>query len=139
MKGVPIPKSGRSGIYWPAMPIYADATVLALQYQLGQSQWWPAETLLQHQLRQLEFLLAHAARTVPFYRGRLNALSGLGRGELTMDAWRRLPVLSRTDIQEAGAALVSRRLPKDHGKVFAQAANRFSLQSAVFSTNIPTM
>ena len=110
-----IPHSRRSGIHWPAMPAFVDAMVLALQYQLEQSQWWPAETLVEHQLRQLELLLAHTARTVPFYRGRLKALSGLRRGELTMDAWRRLPVLGRTDIQDAGPALVSRRLPRDHG------------------------
>ncbi len=101
-----IPHSRRSGIHWPAMPAFVDAMVLALQYQLEQSQWWPAETLAEHQLRQLELLLVHTARTVPFYRGRLKALAGLGRGELTMDAWRRLPVLRRTDIQEAGAALI---------------------------------
>jgi phenylacetate-CoA ligase len=112
---VRVPRSGRSGIHWPAMPRYADALVLALQCQWEQSQWWPAETLAEHQLRQLELLLAHAARTVPFHRGRLDAITGLRRGELTMDAWRRLPVLGRTDIQEAGAALVSRRVPKDHG------------------------
>ncbi len=118
MKDAPIPKSGRSGIYWPAMPIYANALVLALQHQFDQSQWWPAETLVEHQLRQLELLLAHAARTVPLYRDRLGVLAGTRRGELTMAAFHRLPLLSRTDIQEAGAALVSRRLPKDHGKVF---------------------
>ncbi len=88
---VRIPHSRRSGIHWPAMPAVVDATVLALQYQLVESQWWPAETLVEHQLRQLQLLLAHTARTVPFYRGRLKALAGLGRGELTMDAWRRLP------------------------------------------------
>ncbi len=118
MKGVPTPKSGRSGIHWPAMPIYADAMVLALQYQFERSQWWSAETLVQHQLRQLELLLAHAARTVPLYHDRLGVLAGTRRGELTMAVFHRLPLLSRTDIQEAGAALVSRRLPKDHGKVF---------------------
>ncbi|MCH9053321.1 MAG: phenylacetate--CoA ligase family protein [Proteobacteria bacterium] len=112
-----IPTSRRSGIHWPAMPAFVDAMVLALQHQFEQSQWWPAETLAEHQLRQLELLLAHAARTVPFYRGRLGVLAGTRRGDLTMDMLRRLPVLSRTDIQEAGAALVSRRLPRDHGKV----------------------
>ena len=112
---VHIPVSRRSGISWPAIPAFVDAAVLALQHQLEESQWWPAETLLVLQLRQLESLLAHAARTVPFYRERLRSLAGLGRGGLTMDAFRRLPVLRRTDIQEAAAALVSRRLPKDHG------------------------
>ncbi len=112
---VRVPGSHRSGICWPAMPKYIDALVLALQHQLEESQWWPVETLLEFQLRQLEPLLAHAARTVPFYRARLRSLAGLGRGGLTMDAFRRLPVLRLTDIQEAAAALVSRRLPKDHG------------------------
>ncbi len=112
---VRIPVSRRSGISWPAIPAFVDATVLALHHQMEQSQWWHAETLLVLQLRQLELLLAHAARTVPFYGERLRSLAGLGRGGLTLDAFRSLPVLRRTDIQEAGAALVSRRLPKDHG------------------------
>jgi phenylacetate-CoA ligase len=116
-KGVPIPKSGRSGIYWPAMPRHVDAMVLALQYQFEQSQWWPAETLLQYQLRQLELLLAHAARTVPLYRDRLGVLAGTRRGELTMAAFHRLPLLSRTEIQEVGDGLISRRPPKDHGRL----------------------
>ena len=112
---VRIPRSGRSGIYWPAMPKYIDAVVLALQHQLEESQWWPAETLVEHQLRQLEALLAHAAGTVPFYRERLRGLAAPGRAGLTMDAFRRVGLLRRTDIQEAGATLVSRRPPKDHG------------------------
>lgn len=112
-----VPISRRSGIRWPAMPAFVDATVLALQYQLEQSQWWPAEILAEHQLRQLELLLAHAMRTVPFYRDRLGVLAGTRRGDLTMDVFQRLPLLHRTDIQEAAAALVSRRVPKDHGKV----------------------
>ncbi len=118
MNPVRVANSGRTGIHWPAIPSYVDATVLALQHQLEQSQWWPPEALLEHQLRQLELLVTHATRTVPFYRDRLEALSGLRRGELTMDTFKRLPLLTRTDIQEAGAALHSRRLPKDHGSTF---------------------
>lgn len=115
---VRVPRSGRSGIHWPAIPSYVDAVVLALQHQWEQSQWWPPETLVEHQLRQLEFLVAHASRTVPIYRERLRALAGTRRGELTMDLVRRIPVLRRTDIQEAGAALLTRRLPEDHGNTF---------------------
>ena len=115
---VRVPRSGRSGIHWPAIPSYVDAVVLALQHQWEQSQWWPPEALLEHQLRQLEFLVAHATRTVPIYHDRLGALSGLKRGELTMDTFRRLPLLTRTDIQEAGDALLTRRLPEDHGNTF---------------------
>ena len=68
------------------------------------------------QLRQAEQLLAHAWRTVPFYRERLGVLTGLKRGGLTMEAWRRLPILTRADIQDGGHDLVSRALPKDHGR-----------------------
>lgn len=112
-----IPNSGCTGIHWPATPGPSDAMLLALQHQLEQSQWWPAETLLVQQLRQAELLLTHAARTVPFYAGRLKAVSGLGAGDLTLETFRRLPLLSRTDIQDAGDALTSRRTPKDHGAV----------------------
>ncbi len=33
-----------------------------------------------------------------------------------MDAWRRQPILTRTDVQDGGKDLVSRALPKDHGR-----------------------
>ena len=117
MKGVPIPKSGRSGIVWPTLPRHVDASVLALQYQFEQSQWWPAETLLQYQLRQLEFLLAHAVRTVPHYRRRLTVMKGVSRGGLTPDVWAKIPILKRSEIQEVGDGLISRRPPKEHGRL----------------------
>jgi len=119
MTGPPlaIPGSGCDGIRWPATPRHADAAVLALMYQLDQSQWWPAETLLAHQLRQLEGVLAHAARTAPLYRQRLRVLAGIAPGGLTLEAFRRIPVLRRTDVQDAGDALFSARVPKDHGRV----------------------
>jgi phenylacetate-CoA ligase len=99
------------------MPGQEDAMLLALSFQLRDSQWWPAETLAAHQMAQLEPLLAHAARTVPFYARRLQALSGIKPGGLTMEAFRQIPILRRTGIQDAGDALFSRRVPKDHGTV----------------------
>ena len=92
------------------------ATILALQYQLDESQWWPAETLLEAQLRQLELLVGHAARSVPFYRERLGFLGGAKPGALTPEVFAEIPVLTRRDIQDAGGNLVSRSIPKDHGK-----------------------
>ncbi|HEY4635540.1 MAG TPA: hypothetical protein VIG92_03175, partial [Rhodospirillales bacterium] len=73
--------------------------------QLEQSEWWPPETLLAQQLRQVERILAHAAATVPFYAERLKVLGNLKPGGLTLDAFRRIPILGRTDIQEAGESL----------------------------------
>jgi phenylacetate-CoA ligase len=85
-------------------------------YQMKESQWWPREQLRAQQLRQLELLLAHASRTVPFYQGRLTAIAGLRRGELTMEHVGTLPLLTRGAIQEAGDSLHSVALPKEHGK-----------------------
>ncbi len=115
MTGIRIPSTGHSGIAWPALPSPADAALLALIYQFEQSEWWSPETLLAAQLGQLEGLLAHAARTVPFYRGRLQAAVDRGAGRLTLKTWRQLPILRRQDIQEAGAALISRDIPRAHG------------------------
>ena len=110
-----IPWSSVAGIGWPAVPRQFEARVLALQYQLDQSQWWEAEALQQLQLRQMEMLLVHAERTVPFYRGRFKALAGLKR--VTMEAWRKIPTLLRTDIQDHGQDLVSRKMPEGHGRI----------------------
>ena len=118
LKGVRIPRSGFPGIVWPAVPGHRETMILALQYQWEQTQWWPHEMLLKHQLRQIELLLAHAARTVPLYRERLKVLTGAKRGDLTIDMFRRIPLLTRIDIQTAGDALITRRLPKGHGKPF---------------------
>ncbi len=115
MTGLQIPSTVHNSIAWPAIPGPTDAVLLALMYQFEQSEWWPPETLLAAQLSQLEILLAHAVRTVPFYRKRLKAAVKPGAGRLTLERWRRLPLLRRQDIQEAGPALVSRNLPKSHG------------------------
>ena len=115
MTGIRIPSTAHNGIVWPALPAPGDAVLLALMYQFEQSEWWPPETLLAAQLSQLELLLAHAVRTVPYYRKRLKAAVKPGAGRLTLERWRRLPLLRRQDIQESGPALVSRNLPKSHG------------------------
>ena len=115
MTGIRIPATGHDGIAWPALPSPADAALLALMYQFERSEWWSPETLLAAQLGQLEGLLAHAARTVPFYRERLQAAVEPGAGRLTLKTWRQLPILGRQDIQEAGAALTSSDIPPAHG------------------------
>ena len=66
---------------------------------------------------QLELVLGHALGTVPFYRDRLAFLKGAERGTLTPEMVRRIPILGRTDIQDAGDSLVSRKIPDNHGAV----------------------
>ena len=118
MTDLQIPKSACVGIGWPALPTARAAVILALHHQFERSEWWPPERLLEVQLRQIEMVLAHAAKTVPFYRERLWSVAHLRPGELTLEMLRGLPILRRRDLQEAGPALVSQRPPKEHGPVF---------------------
>mgnify|MGYP000697629633 CR=1 FL=1 len=42
---------------WPAVPIGESGTVLAMLFQLDQSQWWSPESLREHQFAQLDLLV----------------------------------------------------------------------------------
>lgn len=114
-----IPRSAVSGLAWPALPNRTERAVLALLFQLEGSQWWPAQTLLAAQLRQLQQLIDHSARTVPFYRERLAPVVNLPTGELTLERFGQVPVLGRAEAQAAGEALLSCAAPEDHGRVSA--------------------
>ena len=112
-----IPRSAVEGILWPSLANPHAAQILALLYQLEQSQWWSPEQLRSLQLRQLQPLLQHAYRTVPFYRDRLDQAGFDPQRILTPERWAQLPLLTRPQIQAAGAALRSQQVPKSHGKV----------------------
>ena len=112
-----IPFTAVEGAVWPALPGGAATAVFAILDQLGQSQWWPADQLRRHQFRQLDAVVAHAARHVPFYAARLAAAGYRPGAALDEETWRRVPVLTRAEVQAAGRALDSPALPKKHGKV----------------------
>ena len=90
---------------------------LAYQKRLQDSQWWPPDRLLDHQAQALTSLVAHSHRTVSFHRSRIEAAAIEPRRPLDLDAWRRLPPLTRNDIQRAGETLLSERVPEGHGRV----------------------
>ena len=92
--------------------------LLAMQFQLGQSQWRDPADLRQQQFRQCANLLAHAIRTVPFYGEHFRAAGfDPAQGWIRPEAWAQLPFLQREHIQRYGDALRSRQLPPDHGRV----------------------
>jgi phenylacetate-CoA ligase len=107
-----------SGIGWPAIPPASAAGVLAMLFQLERSQWWPAEVMRRHQFQQLQWVVEHAHRTVPFYRERLDALGWAPGQPVSPEQWLRLPPLRRQELQQAGQALESTAVPADHGKTF---------------------
>lgn len=112
-----LPKTSIPEIKWPALPVPAAATMLAVQYQFEQSQWWTPVELQTQQLRQLNLVLNHAYDTVPYYRDSFNA-AGFRPGKHIMpDEWSRVPLLKRKDIQKAEKKLYSKEVLPHHGKV----------------------
>ncbi len=115
-KETPIPLSAVSGIEWPALPAPAGASMLAVQFQLEQSQWLSAEELRRRQFLQLSRLLSHAVETVPLYRERLGFLAAELKNGVTQDLLESIPLLRRAQVQSQGDALVSAKIPPGHGK-----------------------
>jgi len=110
------PASAIPGIGWPAVPDARGAATLAILYQLEQTQWWPEHEIRRHQAGQLAQLVKHARRTVAFYRTRLSGIGNLETLDPTGEVWLGLPLLTRSDIQNAGDGLVTQSLPEGHGK-----------------------
>ncbi len=108
-------KSSIEEIEWPAVPDPRASALLAILFQLERSQWWPAEKLEAAQFGQLQRLLAHARRSVPFYRERLKNAPTAPGSAFDLDSWREIPILRREDVQNAGDALISVDLPGSHG------------------------
>ncbi len=105
-----------AGLDWPAIPERSGNIILALLFQLEQSQWWTPERLRAAQYRQAGELLRHARESVPYYRERLKDIAWQDGAPVDAEIWRRLPVLRREDIQDReGRALLSERYPKSHG------------------------
>ena len=110
-----------ASVDWLAQAGPEPLQLLALQHQLEQSQWWAPDVLERHQFRQLSRLVHHAHRTVPFYRERLEAAGYRAGAAVTSELWRRIRPITRREVQEAGAALISTEIPREHGPV-AEAA-----------------
>lgn len=115
--------SALPGIVWPPVPTGADATALALAWQLAQSQWWPAARLAAGQRRQLATLARHAAASTPFYRARLAGLTSDADG-VDEAAWAAVPIATRDELIAAGDDLTSRAYPAAHGQTHAVLTSR---------------
>jgi phenylacetate-CoA ligase len=109
-----LPQSAAAGTIWPALPNPTNSLLLALQYQLEQSQWLSPAELEQMQMRQLTVLLSYARETVPFYRQRLSKIQGLGEKLLTIDDLRSLSLLKRQELQQYSQSIRTQALPQDH-------------------------
>jgi phenylacetate-CoA ligase len=113
----PIPHSQVEGIAWPALAGGTQPLMLATLLQLEQSQWLSPAELRQRQYRQVEKLLAHVEKAMPFYRPALDACGWRAGRPLDDDLWAALPILTRRQVQEAATALHCRTIPPQHGEI----------------------
>lgn len=112
-----VPHSNMPGIQWPAFADQVGSQVMALQFQLEQSQWWDFEQLSTMQYKQLSPLVLHAAKTTEFYRKHYKGVQ-LPNVQ-TMESWRSLPIVKRADVQDAGDSLISNQPPKEHAPFYS--------------------
>lgn len=79
---------------------------------LQESQWWSRKKLEEYQMQQLEKLLRHAYKNVPYYR-RVFDERGLKPKDIQdCDELKKLPYLTKAIIQENLSDLIARDYPK---------------------------
>ena len=112
--GEPAGAESLAGILWPVTPGTKAGGLRTILQQFRELQWLSGEQLQANQMVQLHALLSHAQKTVPYYRERIDAGMFDPLFGLTPDIWRRLPILTRTDIQDNASRLLSEHTPKSH-------------------------
>lgn len=106
------------GLAWPGLATQHGGQLLALLYQLEQSQWWSPEQLRLHQFSQLAHVVQHALNTVPYYRRNRQAWGIDANWKLTPESFTAsLPILTRAEVQQGGAEFHSGQVPEAHGKI----------------------
>jgi phenylacetate-CoA ligase len=105
-----------SGAHWPAIPAPRAAQLLAIQFQLEQSQWLPPEELADAQLKQLARVVAYARESIPFYRERLSGLTLAADQPIDLSEWRTVSLLDRFDLQTYGDRMQGPANAKERSK-----------------------
>ncbi len=112
-----VPYTTVPGMLFPALPPPGAAELLALQFQLSQSQWWPPGILADAHKIQLSSILTHAAQQIPFYRERLAQTGWRPNALIETAQFRRIPILQRAEAMALGEDLRALVIPPEHGEV----------------------
>jgi phenylacetate-CoA ligase len=98
---------------FPIGPSIRAQNTYLLVNQLLESEWLPRPQIVAEQLRQLRALLQFAKQQCLFYTDRIRSC-GLNPAAITsLDDFRRMPLLTRTDLQDNFDLLRARTLPAD--------------------------
>jgi phenylacetate-CoA ligase len=106
-----------AGVAWPLVAGGEAAYLTALMYQIEQSQWLPAHALAVRQHQQLVETAKHAEAYSSHFRRRMQAAGMRPEHLSTPEGLRRLPVVRRRDVQEAGETLFCAQVPHAHAPV----------------------
>jgi phenylacetate-CoA ligase len=107
-------RGNTEGAAWPPVCMGGNAALAALLYQLEETQWLPRDKITEMQFRQMAALAGHSAKHSPAFGARLEK-AGLTPADIaTPQGFKRLPLLTRHDIQAAGSELYCKEVPKSH-------------------------
>lgn len=106
-------KSNVAGADWPPVKRAAAAALEALARQCEQTEWLSPEDIAQGQFRQLRKLAQYAAAHSPHFARRLAQAGSQIADLVSVDALRKLPLLTRRELQ-AGGDVHCAEVPKDH-------------------------
>jgi len=104
------------GIVWPRMYQGPNLVLMAMLAELDRTMWLDPDVIEAEQFGQLRLIIAHHMAHSPQFAARMCA-AGLTATEITDPvSFRKLPTLTRLDIQQAGDSFYSRYIPKSHGQ-----------------------
>ena len=101
---------------WPPFPGAPAARLMAVLAELERSQWETPAQILENQFRQIRAVAGSALARIPFHRDRMQRAGIQSPADITPEAWRRLPLLSKDDLRREGQRLENPALGKGHGK-----------------------
>ena len=87
---------------------------MALLYQMEESQWLPPASIAKRQYEQLGLLATYADQHSPYFHERLKQTGMRPQDIASPEGFKRLPLLTRRDVQQAGPSLYCREIPPAH-------------------------
>jgi phenylacetate-CoA ligase len=99
------------------LPTDGARAAWAFQEKLEQSQWYTPAQHRAYQQKRLGELIRHAEANVPHYADTFRMIALDTRREFTPEHWLRIPLLSRSDLQQRERELTARRVPPGHGVI----------------------
>lgn len=110
-----------------------DQMVLKFREVLAATEQLEPSALDAYQRQLLLPLIQHARAHMPFYKTRLDTL--FDGGDVNLDRWSELPVLTRAEAQSATAAMTTRNVPAHFGSIGQDETSGSTGRPLTFSTN----